>query len=379
MAQRERYIGLMSGTSADGVDAVVAVFENGRYSGLQGAFHLDYPPALRDSLIALGRAANATLSLREYARLDVAVGEVFAEAALGVLRSAGLAAADIVAIGSHGQTVFHDPRGAHSSLQIGDPNRIAARTGCLVVADFRRADIALGGEGAPLVPAFHHAVFAASEPRTVVNVGGIANVTWLPGTDSSAVRGFDCGPGNGLMDEWILRVQGRPYDEDGRLAASGCVNDKLLQAWLSDAYFDAPPPKSTGRAQFNLDWARRLSGDALERLSAADVQASLCELTARSIVDALAPGSRRALVCGGGARNLYLMDRLQTLAPTVRFESTAAHGLPPEWVEAAAFAWLARRRLNNEAGNLPAVTGAQCATPLGAVFQVAASSVCAAP
>lgn len=379
MSQRERYIGLMSGTSADGVDAVVAVFENGRYSGLQGAFHLDYPPALRDSLIALGRAANATLSLREYARLDVAVGEVFAEAALGVLRSAGLAAADIVAIGSHGQTVFHDPRGAHSSLQIGDPNRIAARTGCLVVADFRRADIALGGEGAPLVPAFHHAVFAASEPRTVVNVGGIANVTWLPGTDSSAVRGFDCGPGNGLMDEWILRVQGRPYDEDGRLAASGCVNDKLLQAWLSDAYFGAPPPKSTGRAQFNLDWARHLAGDALERLSAADVQASLCELTARSIVDALAPGSRRALVCGGGARNLYLMDRLQTLAPAVRFESSAAHGLPPEWVEAAAFAWLARRRLNNEAGNLPAVTGAQCATPLGAVFVVAASSVCAAP
>ncbi|TAJ54865.1 MAG: anhydro-N-acetylmuramic acid kinase [Nevskiaceae bacterium] len=379
MSQRERYIGLMSGTSADGVDAVVAVFENGRYSGLQGAFHLDYPPALRDSLIALGRAANATLSLREYARLDVAVGEVFAEAALGVLRSAGLAAADIVAIGSHGQTVFHDPRGAHSSLQIGDPNRIAARTGCLVVADFRRADIALGGEGAPLVPAFHHAVFAASEPRTVVNVGGIANVTWLPGTDSSAVRGFDCGPGNGLMDEWILRVQGRPYDEDGRLAASGCVNDKLLQAWLSDAYFGAPPPKSTGRAQFNLDWARHLAGEALERLSAADVQASLCELTARSIVDALAPGSRRALVCGGGARNLYLMDRLQTLAPAVRFESSAAHGLPPEWVEAAAFAWLARRRLNNEAGNLPAVTGAQCATPLGAVFQVAASSVCVAP
>lgn len=379
MPQRERYIGLMSGTSADGVDAVVAVFENGRYSGLQGAYHLDYPPALRDSLIALGRAANATLPLREYARLDVAVGEVFAEAALGVLRSAGLAAADIVAIGSHGQTVFHDPRGVHSSLQIGDPHHISARTGRPVVADFRRADIALGGEGAPLVPAFHHAVFAAAEPRTVVNIGGIANVTWLPGADSGAVRGFDCGPGNGLMDEWILRVQGRPYDEDGRLAASGCVNDKLMQAWLSDAYFSAPPPKSTGRAQFNLDWARRLAGDSLERLSAADVQTSLCELTARSIVDALAPGSRRALVCGGGARNLYLMDRLQTLAPAVRFESTAAHGLPPEWVEAAAFAWLARRRLNNEPGNLPAVTGAQCATPLGAIFQVAASALCAMP
>lgn len=377
MSQRERYIGLMSGTSADGVDAVVASFEAGRYSGLQGAFHLDYPADLRQSLIALGRTSQATLSLHELARLDVAVGEVFAEAALGVLRSAGLAASDVVAIGSHGQTVFHDPRGVHSSLQIGDPHRISARTGRPVVADFRRADIALGGEGAPLVPAFHHAVFAAAEPRTVVNIGGIANVTWLPGAESGSVRGFDCGPGNGLMDEWVLRVQGRPYDEDGRLAASGCVNNELLQSWLREPYFSAPPPKSTGRAQFNLDWARQRAPVPLEKLTASDVQSSFCELTARSIVDALAPGSRRALVCGGGARNLYLMDRLQTLAPSVRFESTAAHGLPPEWVEAAAFAWLARRRLNNEPGNLPAVTGAMCATPLGAIFQVAASDLCA--
>lgn len=379
MPNRERYVGLMSGTSADGIDAVVAVFENGRYSGLQGAFHLDYPPAIRSRLLALGASASVSLTLAEYARLDAEVGEHFAEAALGVLRSSGLAPDDIVAIGSHGQTVFHDPRGAHSSLQIGDPSRISARTGRPVVADFRRADIALGGEGAPLVPAFHHAVFAASSVRTVVNIGGIANVTWLPGPGTDEVRGFDCGPGNCLMDAWVQQTRGAPYDEDGRYAAAGSPRAKLVDACLADPYFAAPPPKSTGRAQFNLDWVRRLGGEPLERLPPADVQASLCELTARSIVDALAPGSRQALVCGGGARNLHLMERLQALAPSVRFETTAAHGLPPEWVEAAAFAWLARRRILGEAGNLPAVTGAQCATLLGGIYHCAPAAVCAPP
>lgn len=379
MPTRERFVGLMSGTSADGVDAVVAVFDNGRYSGLQGAFHIDYPAALRSRLLALGSSESMALSLKEFASLDAQVADVFAEAALSVLRSAGLAPDDISAVGSHGQTVFHDPRAAQSSLQIGDPNRIAARVGRPVVADFRRADIALGGQGAPLVPAFHHAVFAATETRTIVNIGGIANVTWLPGLETGAVRGFDCGPGNGLLDAWIQKVRGSPYDEDGRLAASGRARANLVDAWLRDPYFSAPPPKSTGRAQFNLEWAQRLTPENLGKLMPADVQSSFCELTARSIIDALAPGSRRALVCGGGARNLHLMERLQTLAPGVRFETTDGYGLPPEWVEATAFAWLARRRLLGEPGNLPAVTGAQCATPLGAVYQVAAGAVCAMP
>ena len=379
MPNRERYIGLMSGTSADGIDAVVAVFENGRYSGLQGAYHLDYPGPLRQRLLALGASASVSLALAEYARLDAEVGDHFAEAALGVLRSSGLAPDDIIAIGSHGQTLFHDPRGVRSSLQIGDPNRISARTGRPVVADFRRADIALGGEGAPLVPAFHHAMFASGGVRTVINIGGIANVTWLPGPAAEDVRGFDCGPGNCLMDAWVQQTRGAPYDEDGRYAGAGSPRPKLLDAWLSDPYFRAPPPKSTGRAQFNLDWAQRLAGEPLERLPAADVQASLCELSARTIVDALAPGSRQALVCGGGARNLHLMERLQALAPSVRFETTAAHGLPPEWVEAAAFAWLARRRMVGEPGNLPAVTGAHCATPLGGIYLCAPAAVCAPP
>lgn len=377
MPTRERYVGLMSGTSADGIDAVIAVFENGRYSGLQGAFHLDYPPALRTRLLALGASETISIGLAEFARLDAEVADHFAEAALGVLRSAGLAADDVVAIGSHGQTLFHDPRGARSSLQIGDPNRISARTGRPVVADFRRADIALGGEGAPLVPAFHHAVFAGTGVRTVINIGGIANVTWLPGPGTDEVRGFDCGPGNCLMDAWVQQTRGAPYDEDGGFAAAGSPRDKLLAAWLSDPYFAASPPKSTGRAHFNLDWARRLAGEPLDRLPPAAVQSTLCELTARTIVDALAPGSRQALVCGGGARNLHLMERLQALAPSVRFETTAAHGLPAEWVEAAAFAWLARRRILGEPGNLPAVTGAQCATPLGGIYHCAPVSVCA--
>lgn len=379
MSSRERFVGLMSGTSADGVDAVVAVFDNGRYSGLQGAFHLDYPAALRTRLLVLGSSDSTALSLKELATLDAQVADAFAEAALSALRSAGLAPDDISAVGSHGQTIFHDPRGVQSSLQIGDPNRIAARIGRPVVADFRRADIALGGQGAPLVPAFHHAVFAAVEPRTIVNIGGIANVTWLPGLEAHAVRGFDCGPGNGLMDAWIQKVRGIAYDEDGRMAASGRARPALVEALLKDAYFAAAPPKSTGRAQFNLEWAQRLAGEPLGKLAPADVQSSFCELTARSIIDALAPGSLRALVCGGGARNLYLMERLQTLAPGVRFETTDRYGLPPEWVEAAAFAWLARRRLLGEPGNLPAVTGAQCATPLGAIYHVAAGAVCAMP
>lgn len=368
---RERYIGLMSGTSADSVDAVVTVFENGQFNGLQGAFQQAYTPELRTSLLALGRSEQAPISLHDYARLDAAVGDTFAEAALGVLRVAGLAGEDVTGIGSHGQTVFHDPRGLGQSLQIGDANRIAARTGVPVVSDFRRGDIALGGEGAPLVPAFHHALFAGAEVRTIANIGGIANVTWLLGADASLVRGFDCGPGNGLMDEWAQRTLGRPYDEDGRLAAAGSVREDWLRAWLAEPYFTAAPPKSTGRAQFNLAWAAKrlnLPLEKFERLPKADVQATFCELSVRSIAAALAPASQKLLVCGGGARNTVLMDRLQALLPTTRVETTATLGLPPEWVEASAFAWLARQRMHSLPGNLPGVTGARGSARLGAIY-----------
>ena len=372
MPNRERYIGLMSGTSADGIDAVVAVFENGRYSGLQGAYHLDYPGPLRQRLLALGASASVSLALAEYARLDAEVGDHFAEAALGVLRSSGLAPDDIIAIGSHGQTLFHDPRGVRSSLQIGDPSRIAVRTGLQTVADFRRADVALGGQGAPLLPVLHHALFASDEqPRAVLNLGGIANLSLLPGTDPNTVRGFDCGPANGLMDEWAEQHLGTRYDANGALASRGTVHEPLLAALLADPYFALPPPKSTGRGYFRLDWVRARFA-ALDTLPAADVQRTLCELTARSALDALLgamPDARELLVCGGGVRNGFLMQRLAALAPApLHVTSTEAHGLHPDWVEATAFAWLALQRLDGGAGNLPSVTGARRAAVLGGVF-----------
>lgn len=365
---RERYIGLMSGTSADGVDAVLAEFESGQYAGLKGVYHLDFPSSLRERLLSLGRSESQALTVREFAQLDVAVGESFADAAMGLMRTVGIASADISAIGSHGQTIFHDPRIVRSSLQVGDANLIASRTGCTVVSDFRRADIALGGQGAPLVPGFHRAVFGSNETRTVVNIGGIANVTWLSAKPQEPVVGFDCGPGNGLMDEWAQRCLHKPYDEDGSFAASGSVVEGLLKSWLAERYFSAPAPKSTGRAQFNLDWAQAKSPVKWDKLSKADVAATLCELTAQTIVNARAPDTRRLLVCGGGARNGYLMDRLQTLLPGALVEPTTAFGLPPEWVEAAAFAWLARCRVNRIAGNLTSVTGARGPALLGAVY-----------
>lgn len=364
---RERTIGLMSGTSADGVDAVLAEFDGNRYLRLQGVHHHEYPSSIRARLLSLGRSETGALTLQEYAQLDHAVGLAFAEAALGLMRTVGVAASDIHAIGSHGQTVFHDPISACNSLQLGDPNVLAIRTGCTVVADFRRADMALGGQGAPLVPAFHQALFSAPEVRTVVNIGGIANVTWLAG-GTAPVTGYDCGPGNGLMDEWAQKTLGRSYDADGAFAASGTVLEGPLKAWLADKYFHTAPPKSTGRAQFNLDWAATRANVKLEKLGKADVMATLCELTARSIADACAPQTQRLLVCGGGAKNSYLMERLQTLLPAAVVEATTQHGLPAEWVEAAAFAWLAQARLYRVPGNLPSVTGAHAPAILGGVY-----------
>ncbi|TXH03316.1 MAG: anhydro-N-acetylmuramic acid kinase [Nevskiaceae bacterium] len=361
-------IGLISGTSMDGVDAALCAFEGSRFASLMATHATPYPDALRQRLLRLQRDEPA-IPLREYAELDNAVADVFTDAAKALLHAAGAAPNQVRAIGSHGQTVFHDPRGVGSSLQLGNPNRIAARSGLTTVADFRRKDIALGGEGAPLVPAFHQAVFAdAGESRCVVNIGGIANVTCLPRHDD--VRGFDTGPGNGLMDEWIHQHRGEAYDRDGDYAASGTLLQPLLDALLSDPYFALPPPKSTGRGQFNLDWVRqRFVG--LDALRPEDVQRTLCELTARSIGDAVrghAPEARRLLVCGGGARNRMLMGRLAALTG-LPVETTGAHGLDADWVEAAAFAWLAVQTLDGLPGNLPTVTGATARTILGGIYR----------
>lgn len=367
------YLGLMSGTSMDGVDAVLARFDGGRFAGLLHTAHLDYDPALRERLLDIAHTARP-LTMAELGRLDGLVAEQFAACATMVLEIAGLRTKQVRAIGSHGQTVFHDPAmQPPATLQLGDPNRIAARTGITTVADFRRRDLALGGQGAPLVPAFHHAVFASrDEARCALNLGGIANITVLPGLEASQVRGFDTGPASALMDEWSERHLGRRYDAAGAFAAAGQVHPGLLDALLQDPYFALPPPKSTGRGYFNLQWAQGRFPD-LARLAPADVQASFAELTAASVAEALkhhASASRRLILCGGGARNDYLLSRLRARLPGMSLQPAGDYGLDADWVEATAFAWLAMRCLEGLPGNLPGVTGASAETILGGIYRV---------
>ena len=356
------YLGLISGTSADGIDAALVSFEP--ELRIIATSTTPYSAGLRDRVLALA-TSNATIMLDDYGHLDVELGAAFAAAASQLLRETGVNAS---AIGSHGQTVCHRPNGNHPfSLQIGDPSVIAEQTGIITVADFRRADVAAGGQGAPLLPALHAAIFADAEmPRAVLNLGGIANITVLaPGHD---VLGFDTGPANCLLDAWATRHLGTPRDEDGAWARSGRVDATLLTRWLTDPYFAAAPPKSTGREVFNLDWlVARLPGD----LAPADVQATLLAFSARSIADALRAHGRSArevYACGGGVHNTALMDALRAELVGVRLDTTAALSVDPDYVEAIGFAWLARARLTGEPGNLPAVTGARGPRLLGAIY-----------
>lgn len=365
----ERYVGLMSGTSVDGIDAVIAEFDGDRFVRLLARLHHDYPAALRRRLVDVS-VQQLALTPGEFADLDAAIGDSFATAALDAIRDSGLDPASITAIGSHGQTMFHDGvRGV--TLQMGDANRVAAATGITTVADFRRLDVALGGQGAPLVPAFHHALFAdRQEDRAVLNLGGIANISLLPADPSAPVVGFDTGPANGLMDEWTQRCCGRPFDDNGALAAAGEPSSKMVAALLADPYFSKPAPKSTGRDYFRLDWALALY-PAMRQLPPADVQASLAQLTVQSIATALQtamPGMARLIVCGGGARNGELLKQLAAALPRTVVETSDHHALAPEWIEATAFAWLAMRRMTGQHGNLPAVTGARRPASLGSVI-----------
>lgn len=371
----ELYLGLMSGTSMNGVDAALCEFNEGRLQRILGAHTLPYPQKLRQRLLTIVQQQPA-LPLDELTALDAEVAQVFAQAANEVLGKYTGDREKIRAIGSHGQTLFHAPdRTPGTTLQIGDPNRIAALTGIATVADFRRRDLALGGQGAPLVPAFHHAQFSdAAEARVVINIGGIANITILPDGEAG-VRGFDTGPGNGLMDEWAQEKLKQPHDDDGRWAASAEAEPALLQALLADAYFSRSPPKSTGRTEFGLKRCRQIF-PGLDALDAARVQRSFCELTAHTIADAIrqhAPLARRVLVCGGGARNVFLLSRLQAQLRPIITEPTDALGLDAQWVEAAAFAWLAMRTMNGLPGNLPAVTGAKKSAILGGIYSTGAT------
>jgi anhydro-N-acetylmuramic acid kinase len=362
------FLGLISGTSADGIDAALVRFDDGgRHASL--AFGRTYPwdEKLRARLVELGQHA-AKLDLDEIGELDVRIARAFANAALQALADSGTRAGQVAAIGSHGQTLRHRPHGPYPfTMQLGDPSTIAEHTGIRVVADFRRRDVAAGGHGAPLLPGLHAALLhSPDEDRAVLNLGGIANLTLLPA--NGEVRGFDTGPANALMDAWCLRHRGEPFDRDGRFAAEGRVDGALLSRLLAEPWFAEPPPKSTGRDQFNLAWvAAHFAGCE----SPADVQATLLALTVRTAADALRrtqPGTRRLVVCGGGVHNPVLMAALADALPGCTVESTAAHGIDPDFVEAMGFAWLARQTLLGLPGNVPGVTGADGPRVLGGIF-----------
>ncbi len=363
----ELYVGIVSGTSLDGLDTTLV--ELGKQTcRVVGARTTPFPEPLGNALTAL--VADPKTDLRDLGRLDVSLAEFAAGCVHALLDAAGQAPDDVAAIGFSGHTIFHQPSPPHAfTLQLGDPNTIAARTRITTVADLRRMDVAFGGQGAPVLPALHAWQLShTKEIRVVVNIGGIANLTCLnPG---KPVTGFDSGPGNALMNAWCRLADRGPFDRDGAWAKSGTVVAALLRQLRSDDYFSQPPPKSTGLEHFNLAWLQRALADHAEA-APADVQATLLELTATTIADAVKasePEAQRVIVCGGGAYNTALLERLAALASPAAVETSAAHGLEPEWVEAAGVAWLARARLNGVAGNLPSVTGAREPAVLGGVY-----------
>ncbi|ABX38535.1 protein of unknown function UPF0075 [Delftia acidovorans SPH-1] len=365
-------IGLMSGTSLDGVDGVLVDFAE----GTQVLWHASrgFDAALRAELLALN-TPDGRDELHRAALAANALARSYAEVVRELLQATGMAPAQIAAIGAHGQTVRHRPQmfdGTGYTLQLNSPALLAELSGVAVVADLRSRDVAAGGQGAPLVPAFHQGVFGRpGETVLVLNIGGIANLSVLAG--DGTVLGFDCGPGNALMDGWCQTHTGQPYDDGGQWAATGQVLPALLDRLLAEPFLQQPPPKSTGRDLFHADWlAGHLSASATSPADArpADVQATLTEFTARacaSAVQRFGRGGGELLVCGGGAFNTQLMQRIAALLPGVAVDTTAARGLPPQQVEAAAFAWLARQALLGLPGNLPAVTGARGPRILGAI------------
>ncbi len=357
------HIGLMSGTSLDGVDAVLTSFPPNRPPRLAGSHYIPYPPELRARILDLHEPRPGELHLAHILALELA--ELYAQAVLALLEKTKTPPDKVAAIGCHGQTIRHRPESGYT-VQLVNGARLAELTGIASIIDFRSRDIAAGGQGAPLVPAFHAAMLASQdERRIIVNIGGIANLTDLAG--GGKVTGFDCGPGNLLMDAWAARHLGKPIDENGTWAKGGKILPGLLERMLAHQFFAAPPPKSAGREQFNQAWLQeKLDGGESPR----DVQATLLELTARGIADAArkyCKGYDALYVCGGGTHNQALMQRLSALAGKP-VHSTAALGVDPDWMEALAFAWLAKACLEGKPGNLPAVTGAKGTRVLGAIY-----------
>ncbi|MEY4099329.1 MAG: hypothetical protein RL300_500 [Pseudomonadota bacterium] len=367
----ELFIGLMSGTSLDGVDGVLADFSTSPLT-VRAHASATLEPELKAELLRLNQPSDN--ELHRAALAANALMRVYADVVRQLLSAASVSASQVTAIGAHGQTVRHQPQ-LHDStgytLQLANPSLLAELSGIDVVADFRSRDVAAGGQGAPLVPAFHQTVFGEpSQAAAVLNIGGMANLTAMSPSLSAGVLGFDCGPGNALMDAWCLRHRGLPFDAGGAWAATGHVQSELLERMLTAPFFALTPPKSTGRDLFSQDWLERQLSNFPD-LAPVDVQATLTELTARACADSFRNygfDSQRLIVCGGGAFNSHLMVRLQTLLPEVVVTRSDEHGLPAQQVEATAFAWLARKMIRREALSLQSITGTRGARVLGALY-----------
>lgn len=358
----------MSGTSLDGIDAVLVDFSNKNHR-VVGFHYCPWPEEIATRIRELNLPGQNEID--RLGELDLDVADAFAVSTTQLLEKVSIDPAQIRAIGSHGQTIRHRPNFSNPfTLQIGDPNRIAEKTGICVVSDFRRRDMAAGGQGAPLVPAYHAAVFSESgEPRVILNIGGIANITFLPADPEAQILGFDTGPGNTLINTWIYKNLGKRYDHNGEWAGGGESVPDLLEDLISDPYFTAPIPKTTGPEYFSQSWLE----EHLQRHNASprDIQTTLTALTAESITDAIfrhAPNCSRVIVCGGGVHNKVLMGYLEERLEAIPIESSQVYGIDPELVESITFAWLARQTLNGLCGNLPTVTGARHQVILGGIY-----------
>lgn len=366
------YIGLMSGTSLDAIDAVLIDLSPAQQAKLLAHHTERFEPALQESLKTLINSAQCHLS--QLGQLDIRLGYAYAQTIQRLLTIADVSAAQIDGIGCHGQTIFHEPDSAYPfSMQIGNGNVIAETTGITTVCDFRQRDMVNGGQGAPLVPAFHAAMFGSEHKhRAIINIGGISNISVLTAGKTTAVHGFDTGPGNTLMDSWSQIHLQKDYDDEGRWAKSGQVNESLLLTLKSAPYFNRSIPKSTGRELFNQNWLQQQLRQAnATTLPAADVQATLLAFTVSTIADAIhkyAYQAEEVYICGGGAKNTALMQALNTALKDKTVATTAAIGLDPQWVEATAFAWLAAQTLQYQKIDLQQITGARQPSILGAVY-----------
>lgn len=365
------FIGLMSGTSADGIDAALVSFDDQTIK-LEHFLEQPFPPEIIKCITEM-RSPEAKFSLKEIAELNVSLGKIFADVACQLITSAKIDQKNITAIGSHGQTIFHSPDSSKPfSIQLGDPNTIAAITRITTIADFRSMDIAAGGQGAPLVPGFHETLFRdQNKTRIILNLGGIANITLLPASPDQTIIGFDTGPANALMDDWILLKLGEPYDRDGQWGKSGKMIPDLLKEMLKDDYFLKSSPKSTGREYFNLEWLYKKKGAGIDSYRSEDVQATLQHLTVQSVsraIENLGSEVHEVILCGGGTHNDQIVSLLSDALSRITLNTSVDYGINPDCIEAMAFAWLAKRRLDNLPGNLPSVTGAEKGVLLGGIY-----------